>query len=69
VAHSIRKNLLGGLPIRFWFLKGWATLHFFPTAGGWPRLKKRNGGAKPQETRSRTQRNPTTMLRVLGLSM
>jgi hypothetical protein len=33
VAHSIRKNLLGGLPFRFW--KGWATLLFSPPVG-WP---------------------------------
>jgi hypothetical protein len=33
VAHSIRKNLLGGLPFRFW--KGWAALLFSPPAG-WP---------------------------------
>ena len=26
MAHSIRKNLLGGLPFRFWFWKGWAPL-------------------------------------------
>src|SRR5579859_2061946 len=47
VAHSIRKNLLGGLPFRFWFWKGWATLPIEDLTpgvapGGWPiRFRRR----------------------------